>query len=722
MKNSLRIFLFFFVAFISISPAFSSTWTGSGIDNLASTVTNWTGNAMPLYGDAVIFDGTSGKDCTWDLENTFSSLAIDGYTGTVTISATLTISSDFVPPEAPSGLSATAISSSRIDLSWADNANTESGFKIERKTGTNGAYSEIGTVGVNMTSYSDTDPSLSPATTYYYRVRAYNISGNSAYSDEASATTMAAAPSATTNPVSHNTGKTATLNATVNPNGLETSMHFEWGTTTSYGNTTSTQIIPAGTSAIAITADIVGLTVNTTYHYSIVAINAIGTTNGSDVPFTTPVIAPSATTNQASSVAGNSATLNGTVNPNGLQTSVYFEWGTDTSYGNTTTTQVLPAGVNDIAVTSNISGLTVNTTFHYRAVAVNSVGTTYGADVIFTTPSHAPPLALTEPATNKNGNSATMNATVNPNGLQTSVYFEWGLTTAYGNTTSVQSLSADIDNISMAANITGLPTNTTYHYRVVATNADGTTNVSDMTFTTSSITITITSPTDGSAINRPDIMVTGTLASTGNETGVTVNGIVGMVYNNQFAVNHVPLADEANTISVTATDTAGNTATTAITINADTSLSHVSLTANPESGVAPLTAYFTVSTAIPNSAATYAIDFDGDATVDYTGASFDNISYAYSAPGIYYAGITVTDNQMNAYADTIAVMVLNMTDLDALLRAKWNAMKAALTNRDVSGAVRHYTAETKQLYTDIYNADCSEYAGHPACLHRRKKR
>lgn len=87
----------------------------------------------------------------------------------------------------PSGLTATAVSSSQINLSWTDNS-TETGFRIERSGSSGGPYSEITTVGANVTTYSNTG--LSAGTTYYYRVRAYN-NGNSLYSNVASATTFA---------------------------------------------------------------------------------------------------------------------------------------------------------------------------------------------------------------------------------------------------------------------------------------------------------------------------------------------------------------------------------------------------------------------------------------------------------------------------------------------------------------------------------------------------
>lgn len=95
-------------------------------------------------------------------------------------------------PSSPSALSAASVSTSEINLSWTDNAANEVGFKIERKTGSSGTYSQITTVGQNVITYSDTG--LTEATTYYYRVRAYNA-GDSGYSNGAFATTQSSSSS-----------------------------------------------------------------------------------------------------------------------------------------------------------------------------------------------------------------------------------------------------------------------------------------------------------------------------------------------------------------------------------------------------------------------------------------------------------------------------------------------------------------------------------------------
>lgn len=99
----------------------------------------------------------------------------------------LVITSNPAVPAAPTNLVATAITSGQIDLNWTDNADNETGFKIERKTGS-GSFAEIASVGAGIAYFSNSG--LAASATYSYRIYAFNASGNSGYSNEATATTL----------------------------------------------------------------------------------------------------------------------------------------------------------------------------------------------------------------------------------------------------------------------------------------------------------------------------------------------------------------------------------------------------------------------------------------------------------------------------------------------------------------------------------------------------
>ncbi len=107
----------------------------------------------------------------------------------------------------------------------------------------------------------------------------------------------------------------ATLNGTVDPNGASTTANFQWGTSTSYGNNTSSQSMGSGTSGVALTQAISSLTCNTVYHYRAVGTNSAGTNYGSDMSFTTsacsPVIDPIILDNAAAGQSGGGRTFAG---------------------------------------------------------------------------------------------------------------------------------------------------------------------------------------------------------------------------------------------------------------------------------------------------------------------------------------------------------------------------------------------------------------------------
>jgi hypothetical protein len=199
--------------------------------------------------------------------------------------------------------------------------------------------------------------------------------------------------------------------------------------------------------------------------------------------YTTGYSAPVVTTNAATYVASFSARLNGSVDPNGLPTSVYFQYGTTIGYGFTTAPHT-KTGYAPQSVSAPIGGLTASTTYHFRIVASNSVGTRYGRDKTFTTLSATGrPVVRTNPATSIASHSARLNGTVNPHGLSTTVYFQYGRTISYGfRTPNYTKTGNNYQNV--FANISGLSAHTTYHFRIVASNTAGTRTGADRMFTT----------------------------------------------------------------------------------------------------------------------------------------------------------------------------------------------------------------------------------------------
>src|SRR5947209_8290428 len=199
--------------------------------------------------------------------------------------------------------------------------------------------------------------------------------------------------------------------------------------------------------------------------------------------------APTATTSPATGVSDSGATLNGSVNPNGQATSYAFQWGPTSGYGHETTLTNAGSGTTSSAVNATVTGLTAGTTYHFRIIAMNSGGTSVGADQSFTTtgtapPPSPPPSAKTGTATNVGQAGATLNGTANPGSQATTYYFEWGPTANYGFQTSGVNGGSGSADVPASANLTGLGSSTTYHYRLVAVSPGGTALGSDQTFST----------------------------------------------------------------------------------------------------------------------------------------------------------------------------------------------------------------------------------------------
>jgi len=293
--------------------------------------------------------------------------------------------------------------------------------------------------------------------------------------------TVAVVPAAITGPVTSVGPSTATVTGTVNPNGQATTWYIDYGTSTSYGTKTANVSAGSGTANTGVSANLTGLTPGTTYHYRVVATNSSGTARGADGIFTTSS-SPVAVTGSATNVTVTSATLNGTVDPNSRATSWYFEYGTSTSYGTKTAEKSAGSGTSTVNVSGSVSGLTRGRLYHYRLVATSDAGTSRGADQTFSTTTS--PTVVTGSASSIAPTAAKLNGTVTANGQATSWYFEYGTSTSYGSKTANKSAGSGTSAVKVSVSLTRLRTTTTYHYRLVATNASGTSLGGDQSFST----------------------------------------------------------------------------------------------------------------------------------------------------------------------------------------------------------------------------------------------
>ncbi|AXA36788.1 N-acetylmuramoyl-L-alanine amidase [Candidatus Sumerlaea chitinivorans] len=213
----------------------------------------------------------------------YSVVIDDIFSGSVVIADAIKWSYVIQPPAAPSGLTATAVSQSQINLTWTDNSSNERNFIVARATTSGGPYTDIATLGVNVTSYSDTG--LSPNTTYYYVVRASNSAGASANSSQASATTLPNPPAAPSG-LSATAVSSSQINLTWTDNSTNESNFVVARSTTSGGPYTDIATLPANTTSYSNT----GLSANTTYYYVVRATNAGGSSaNSNQASATTPV-------------------------------------------------------------------------------------------------------------------------------------------------------------------------------------------------------------------------------------------------------------------------------------------------------------------------------------------------------------------------------------------------------------------------------------------------
>jgi uncharacterized protein (TIGR02145 family) len=339
--------------------------------------------------------------------------------------------------------------------------------------------------GQGSDSFSSSLTGLTPGTTYYIRGFAVNEAGT-AYGDEISFKTLSpAVAELTTAEVSGVTSNAAASGGSITSDGGEpvTARGVCWGpdqNPTINQNKTSN-----GSGSGSFTANLTGLTPATTYHIRAYATNNVGTAYGNDLSFTTLAIAPTLTTTAVTNPTRTTALSGGNITNNGgaAVTARGVCW--STSSGPVATGSHTSDGTGNGAFTSNITGLNPNTIYYVRAYAINSVGTSYGNELSFTTSPASVPALSTTAVTGITTSAAISGGNItDDNGAQvTSRGICWSTT---GNPTTSNSKTTDGTGTgSFTSSLTGLSAGTTYYLRAYAINSSGTAYGNQIQFSTS---------------------------------------------------------------------------------------------------------------------------------------------------------------------------------------------------------------------------------------------
>ena len=370
-------------------------------------------------------------------------------------------------PVAPSGLSAT-VSGLNITLNWSDNANNEDGYKIERSLYGSKTVQQIATVLSNITTYEDTD--LPSGTEYEYRVRAYNIAGNSEYSNTIQVTTMNA-PDA---PLEF-------VGFADNQNGYIEFMWSDVADETGYimersdnNGSTWTQLSAIATNEYKDYTAAPGVS----YCYRIYAYNEVGSGGYSDILVLNLAGAPTAPNNLIAT-ASSSTQINLTWTPNSQDENGFeLQISLDQSTWNT----IYTAQAGEISYSN--TGLNSTTTYYYRVFAYNDIGNSDYSNIAIATTPESIPVAPSNLNATASGLNVLLTWTDNSNNE-----------TGFKLERSIHNTKVWTEIATLAANTTshgdtGLEAGTSYDYRVRAYNTAGN---SDYSLTATATTLAIPS-------------------------------------------------------------------------------------------------------------------------------------------------------------------------------------------------------------------------------------
>ena len=513
-----------------------------------------TGNGTFVYSVSGV-NNTAG--CSWNVAQ--GTISYTGF-GQCTVSASANASATWAATTSPASVTFT-LDPAVQTVSWSPSLNLNTSLSPYTvsvlATALGGA-----TLSYAVTSYSTPNCTLTYGGSPVALVLTYNGVGTCEVTATASAIgiygtasltksfAVAGPPAATTFAASGLSAVGAILNGTVNSDGVDTDVSFCYSTSPTLNNcsasdgatvVTSTAspavIYGSDTNDGSVSVDLTGkLVTATTYYFQVVATNpTYGTAYGTVLSFTTPS-APAAVTSNATSLTGVAgvvgATLNGTVNANGANTTVVFCYSTSATLLNCATTDSAAvttttlqndgsSNIGPMSFSQVLSGLALGTTYYFNIKATNVIGTRFGATLSFTT-LNVPTVVSIEP-TNLTSAAAVLLGTVQTNGSAVSaISFCWGRNADLSGCTTVsgtpgtlsasasgpQSVSASVSDPVTPPGLTG-----NYYFQVIATNAVGTSRGSIVLFDPSAAILGIS---DATSVSSTSATLNGTINAENN--------------------------------------------------------------------------------------------------------------------------------------------------------------------------------------------------------------
>jgi hypothetical protein len=352
---------------------------------------------------------------------------------------------------------------------------------------------------------------LQPHKSYSFCLVATNSTGVATAGSAVMLETLGSKPSVDAQSASDPNSPSVTLEAQINPNNQETKYVFQYANNEALTGATTVPggSIPAGFGDQPASVSLGNGLTPGVYYYRVVAENSTGSSEGPVQSFARTA-RPVLGVTEAQDPTASTVLLSGTVNPQGIDTTYRFEIVSEAVYQaalarsaedpyasgpSTPTTDIGSDYATHPTGEVIAKELLPGTTYHYALVATNQKGTTIGSDGTFTTGKPTPPAIATGGAENVTQNTASITATINTEGLPTTYGFEIGLEAGnYGPPTGLGSVGAGANQAEVALALTGLQPGSTYHYRITATSADGTSYGADQSFTTGVFAIAFATP------------------------------------------------------------------------------------------------------------------------------------------------------------------------------------------------------------------------------------